>query len=207
MKDYYEILKIPRNASPETIKKAFRKLAHEFHPDKNPNNPATALFFSQVVEAYEILSNPVLRRNYHEKKFSSAYQQPFIFNAEQLNIEFEKWLVKLHKADPYRVNKDAIFFRLLAYLHLDQLAAIENDDPVTLLRLLDSLFSLLRYIDFSLQQKILVLLLPHLKTSELKQVVEDFTSKAKRKNTIKNWQPLFVALLTLLLCLLIYFLL
>ena len=63
-KDYYEILDIARDASPEEIKKAYRKVALKYHPDKNPNNPAAEEKFKEAAGAYEVLSNAEKRQQY-----------------------------------------------------------------------------------------------------------------------------------------------
>ena len=67
-KDYYNILGVQRTASPEEIKKAFRKLAHQHHPDKKGGDEAK---FKEVNEAYQILSDPKKRSNYDN--FGFAY--------------------------------------------------------------------------------------------------------------------------------------
>lgn len=61
MKDYYEILGVSRDSSQEDIKKAFRKLARDTHPDANPDDPAAEDRFREIAEAYEILSDPQRR--------------------------------------------------------------------------------------------------------------------------------------------------
>ena len=64
MKDYYEILGVARDATPEDIKKAFRRLARDTHPDANPDDPAAEARFRDIAEAYEILSDPQRRAAY-----------------------------------------------------------------------------------------------------------------------------------------------
>lgn len=64
--EYYDILGISPQATESEIKKAYRKLAIQFHPDKNPNNPESEEKFKKISEAYQVLSDPVLRKRYNE---------------------------------------------------------------------------------------------------------------------------------------------
>jgi len=66
MKDYYEILGVSRDASPEEIKKAFRKLALKYHPDRNPGDKEAEEKFKEINEAYACLSDPEKRRQYDQ---------------------------------------------------------------------------------------------------------------------------------------------
>jgi len=61
-RDYYDILGIERNAGEADIKKAYRKMALKYHPDKNPNDHTAEEKFKEAAEAYEVLSNPEKRR-------------------------------------------------------------------------------------------------------------------------------------------------
>ncbi|MFN7913430.1 MAG: DnaJ domain-containing protein, partial [Bacteroidota bacterium] len=65
-RDYYEILEIQKNASEDEIKKAYRKMAIKYHPDKNPGDKAAEEKFKEAAEAYEVLSNPEKRQRYNQ---------------------------------------------------------------------------------------------------------------------------------------------
>lgn len=72
-KDYYKTLGVERNASAEDIKKAFRKLAMKYHPDRNKGNKEAEEKFKDINEAYEVLSDPQKRARYDQ--LGSSYSQ------------------------------------------------------------------------------------------------------------------------------------
>ncbi len=63
-RDYYEILGVDRNVGPDELKRSYRKLAHQFHPDKNPDDPEAEARFKEASEAYAVLSDPEKRGTY-----------------------------------------------------------------------------------------------------------------------------------------------
>ena len=67
-KDFYKELGVSSDASPEEIKRAYRKLARDLHPDKNPDNPAAGERFKVVSEAHNVLSDPAKRKEYDETR-------------------------------------------------------------------------------------------------------------------------------------------
>ena len=75
-KDYYKILGVPRNATADEIKKAFRKLAVKYHPDKNPGDKSAEDMFKSITEANDVLSDPERRRKYDEVGENWKYYEP-----------------------------------------------------------------------------------------------------------------------------------
>src|SRR5205823_3591796 len=73
-RDYYEVLGVSRDATDEEIKKAFRKLAHQHHPDKNPGNRKAEERFRELAEAYQVLSDAE-RRSMYNRFGHAAFEQ------------------------------------------------------------------------------------------------------------------------------------
>jgi len=63
-RDYYQVLGVERNAAGEEVKRAYRKLAVKFHPDKNPDDPHAEEKFKELGEAYDVLMDPEKRAAY-----------------------------------------------------------------------------------------------------------------------------------------------
>jgi molecular chaperone DnaJ len=89
--DYYEVLGVSRNADQDTIKKAYRKLAMQFHPDKNPGNKEAEEKFKEAAAAYEVLSNSEKRARYDRfghAAFSQGAGASGFHNAEDIFANF-----------------------------------------------------------------------------------------------------------------------
>jgi curved DNA-binding protein CbpA len=72
--DYYQRLQVSKDASPQQIKAAFRRLARRYHPDLNPDNPAAREKFQALREAYEVLIDQVLRQRYDQTRNPQDFQ-------------------------------------------------------------------------------------------------------------------------------------
>lgn len=78
-RDYYEILGVPKDASEDEIKKAYRKAAHKYHPDVNKDDPQAVEKFKEATEAYQVLSDPQKRAQYDQMGHAAFDQQGFDF--------------------------------------------------------------------------------------------------------------------------------
>ena len=79
MSDYYTTLGVDRSASADEIKRAYRKLAREHHPDANQSDPASEERFKAINEAYEVLSDPPRRERYDMYGDARGGESPFGF--------------------------------------------------------------------------------------------------------------------------------
>jgi len=99
-KDYYQVLEIEREATPQNIKEAYRKLAFQYHPDRNRGNPAAVEKMKELNEAYAVLSDPRKRRDYdmlRERygpsgfdRFKQSYSEQDIFRGSDIDQVFEE---------------------------------------------------------------------------------------------------------------------
>ena len=113
-KDYYEILEVDKNATQREVKEAYRKLAFQYHPDRNKDNPAAATRMKEINEAYGALSDAEKRRQYDELRqtfgssaygqFRQTYSEQDIFRGSDIHQIFEE----LSKAFGFR-SFDEIF--------------------------------------------------------------------------------------------------
>ncbi|RLB20738.1 MAG: J domain-containing protein, partial [Deltaproteobacteria bacterium] len=93
-KDYYKILGVSKGASPEEIKKAYRKLALKYHPDRNKGDKAAETKFKEINEAYAVLSDPEKRKQYDTfgaEGFHSRFSQEDIFRGFDFNTIFREF--------------------------------------------------------------------------------------------------------------------
>lgn len=205
VKDYYKVLQIPVGSDSTTIKKAFRKLALEHHPDKKGESQESNAYYREIQEAYEVLSDPNKKENYlfkrwlnqvhdvHQDKPASA--EEFISHL----IKTEKFLSGL---DVHRIDKYVWFDFLQNLLQTDQLNLIkEKKDQNLTNEVLRLSFQLCSPLNSSSTESILNQLIS---VFDFESFQEDkWFKEIKRKKKLENWEifkvPVFL-LLTLLIC-------
>ncbi|AFM06022.1 DnaJ-class molecular chaperone with C-terminal Zn finger domain [Bernardetia litoralis DSM 6794] len=123
MQNHYTTLGIPELASQEEAKVAFKRLAVEYHPDKNPNNPVAEELFKQINEAYQVLSNPVTKESY-DVTLRFAYSYSYYANQRPTEADqnFQRYYSNYteRKKDPKNTNlySTLISIAFVAYMFL-----------------------------------------------------------------------------------------
>jgi curved DNA-binding protein len=91
-KDYYKILGVSKNARSDEIKKVYRKLARQYHPDLHPGDKAAEEKFKEINEAYEVLSDPEKRQKYDQ--FGSQWQQFTRSGGRPQDFDWSQWTAR-----------------------------------------------------------------------------------------------------------------
>ena len=86
-RDYYEVLGVAKDATPDVIKKAYKKAARKFHPDLNPDNPEAEASFKEASEAYNVLSDDEKRRIYDQYGHDGLNSRGFDPGFSNVNVQ------------------------------------------------------------------------------------------------------------------------
>jgi DnaJ-domain-containing protein 1 len=209
-KDYYKTLDVPPNASTDAVKKKFRKLALQYHPDINAGNEFSALQFRELQEAYEILSHPSKRAKYHfewqlhfpnDTMHSRQIQSPVSVLESCIRLDEQ-----LSATDLFRVNKEAIFLRIQTLLSpVNKAILLQHNDESLNQQVITRLLSASSELPF----KYIASIAAELKTvaganKDSITMITDFVKLARRKSYWEQYYPLMVLLLSLAICGLIY---
>jgi hypothetical protein len=116
-KDYYAVLGLTVDATMDEIKWSFRKLAHQYHPDKTGISTQNSEVFQQILEAYQVLSDPAKRAAYHQEISVQLPSEEPIVQWEQLRMHIRGLQLWVKQTDPYRYDTEGYatyFFQLIA---------------------------------------------------------------------------------------------
>ena len=209
LKDYYSILELSSSATLPEIKKAYRRLAHQYHPDKNANDQYAAAHFGIIKEAYEVLSHPSKKEIYLQqrwynqnigKKFSS--NEP-ITPATILKqcLELNRYVSKL---DIHRMDKEGLrnyIDNTLSDSTIEQLNTF-HDTSINH-QIILSILRTLEYLKVKHAKGIIEKLFL-LANEEGKKLITDTIRRHKQKESWQKYKIIVLVIVTAVICLLIY---
>ncbi len=188
----------------EEIKKSFRRLAHEFHPDKNPSNVFAEARFREIHEAYTVLANEEKRALYdYERWLSGRFTKNTItLTPEYLLQEVNKLNAHIAEVDVYRMNKELLHRYLMFLLADEKIAILQRKGNPEILAgitkgLMQAVAVLPHYFSLEVLRRLQVTIAGN---SDLEQQIGYVLKKLTRE---AQWQRLFpwlTLLITLLIC-------
>ena len=126
-KDYYNILHVLPTATGEEIKKAYRKLALQYHPDVTNHTDVSSDIFIDIKEAYEVLSDTKKRQAYHYKRFYKNYQQQASITPEMVMQQTINLAALIVVLDPHRIDYDKLSNQIMQMLDVPIIRILQAD--------------------------------------------------------------------------------
>ncbi len=212
LKDYYKTLEVAPVATALQIKKSFRRLALQHHPDKNPGNAVAEAKFREIQEAYEVLSDPGQREEYHYKRwYNRSIKEAFVNEAltpTEIAAECTRLYSHLQTVNAMRVDFDALSYHLRQLLSDKNIGILRQcNDEKSNAAVLEVLLLATSLLPFQYIAPIVGRLqrVAGTNTKQLQQL-SDFVQQQKVKDKWQKFRLPLVLATTLLLCWLIYLL-
>ena len=211
LKDYYSILQIEPSATLPEIKKAYRKLAQQFHPDKTHNDPYAAAQFTEVKEAYEVLTNPsqkeyYLQQRWYNQSIGKRKTQDVVTPVTMLKqaLELERYVSFL---DVFRMDKEGLFQYINTQFDsatIETLNRFGEEDINT--QIVHTTLKTLKVLSTE-QVKTIGEKLSGLSnlSAKSRQSITEFISSHAKKEKARTKELILIILITILICLLIWF--
>ena len=210
LKDYYDILEVEPSATLPEIKRSFRKLAHQFHPDKNPADAYAAARFYEIKEAHEVLTNPSKKTYYLQQRWynhstgNRKKQGPLTpENTLKQFLELERYVSTL---DKFRMDKQGLGNYLLELMSNETIATLQQfKEPEITIHIIRSILRVTDHITNNTRKHIVEQLNNLASENEVaEQLIQAYTIKANKKQQSEKYSLLFITLLTIIICMLIY---
>lgn len=210
LKDHYKTLGIPVNASIQEVKKAYRTLAHQYHPDKNQGNPYSESYFREIQEAYEVLSDVKHRKFYDEERYFAglmAQKEPIAINGNWILKQLDLLNIHLRKIDSYSINHQILSNYILLLISESHLGILfQEKDPGLTAQITEGILLAAEKLHFKylgkIEERLKKLTAGNI---GLEEKIRVFYLKRKQKNLLDKLIPWIALLITLILCLFMYF--
>ncbi len=204
-KDYYQVLNISSTASLEEIKKAYRKLALQYHPDTANDETFDEEKFREIQEAYTILSNTKKRQEYHYKRFNKAYKAQVI--TPQIIVQQTGELAKLVAVlDPHRLDFDKLYYHVMQALNGSTVRVLQQLNNAALTAaVVQNILATTRFLQYRDAVQVHTLLLGLAANNEtLIQQVNQQTKQQRLHFYWERYKLLLALLVAVLLCVVFY---
>jgi curved DNA-binding protein CbpA len=210
LKDYYSILELPASATTDEIKKAYRRLAHQFHPDKKGNDPYAAAQFAEVKEAYEVLSNPLKKDYYLQQRWYAQSRGQKTTQVVITPVNILKQMLELDKyvntLDVHRMDKAGLFEYINNLLSPETIEKINSfHEPEINKNIIRAALNSSRHLSYHHIQSLSPRFFSLQPDASVKESILQHIRRSQQAEKWNNYKPWGLLLLTLLLCLLIFF--
>lgn len=206
-KDHYRSLHVSPTATTEEIKKAFRKLALTYHPDKN-DSPSAAKIFAGIQEAYLVLSDRKKRAEYNYQRYTQSPQRAartVIQAAEDVLFLSDKLRKDILSKDPYRIDRDLLFFQLSDLLSDEAIFVVkESTDTGITQSIVSNIISCLRFLPYDYASEIISKLFQLSDKPEIKQEITNALQQSKQQYYWNRYKALVALVVAGLVCFFIY---
>lgn len=208
MTDYYHTLQVSQSATTDEIKKAFRKLALVYHPDKHERQDIAEIRFAEIYEAYSVLSDEDARKRYNRQlKNSNApiFKQPAT-GADILELSLNLQ-TKLSRLDPFRTDRDLVHFEVLYLLSLRNMEILDKENnPAINRQIITNIIRCAPYLPFGTVRQIAPLLKQLIvDDGGAKKQVDLFIRDNERSHFWNRYKVLGALVFALLTCLFIFY--
>ncbi len=208
-KDYYKILDVPPSATAKEIKSAYRRLAHEFHPDKNNNDQYAGARFEIIKEAYEVLSNPAKKDYYLQQRWYDQVMNKKSTDLIVSPVTVLKQFLELDRyvsgLDVYRMDNAGLYNYICGVLSdetIEKLNAFSEKDINS--TIIDSALKSSRSLPLSFATALSGRLMKLNADAVSPERIRRFVHHSKRTAQWNNYKIWIVLFVVLILCYLIY---
>jgi molecular chaperone DnaJ len=211
IKDYYKILMVEPGATEVDIKKAYRKLALQYHPDKNGDDLYAAATFSEIKEAYEVLNNAKKRNKYLQERWynkatgnttTAEIITPITLLKQALLLEKET-----ASMDVFRMDDKLLYYQIDALLTEEAMNTLIRFNDISINeQLIKTIVKILPLLPYTLALSITNrLLLLQTNDATIKDTINDTIQLIGKKEKWQQYQWILIVLATLMICGIIWY--
>jgi len=210
IRDHYKTLEVHPQATLQEIKKAYRRLAHRYHPDKNAANAWAGRHFHEIREAYEVLSHPKRRAAYDEERWLAGYarnKKPEAVTPAWIYNECLRLASHMTTVDTYRMSREALYAYAELLLSDTHMAILQRAGEAELnARIAEEVLRAVKDLQYRYFKELVIRLeLLAGEDDSLRQRIERELQRKKKDARWHRYKPWLIVSIAVLLCLLMFF--